>query len=144
VAASCLGFPGEPSPAGHSRSLTELPRPGAGLLLAKSPDGLSRALAWVNVAEVPALPVVATGSLQQHWGLRGGHHIHCPALRKGESHPRWMFILSGPFWRFLRDFPPPAGDTLRCPACLTPSLSAQAGSHKAALVLLGVREKETC
>lgn len=53
-------------------------------------------------------------------GTDGDHHIHSPALRKGESHPtRQMFIPPIPLWRFLRDFPAPTGDKLRCLACLT-------------------------
>lgn len=77
-------------------------------------------------------------------GDQRGHYIHCPTLKKGVSYPKWIFIPSSPVWKFLPDFPVPTEYRIWCLACLTPSPSAQVCSHKAELVLLGVREEETC
>lgn len=77
-------------------------------------------------------------------GDQKGHHIHYPTLKKGASYPKWIFLPSSPLWKFLMDFPVPTEYKIWRLACLTPSPSAQVGSCKAALVLLGVREEETC
>lgn len=70
-------------------------------------------------------------------GDQRGHPVHCPTLKKGENYPKWIFFPSSPIWKFLMDFPVLTEYKIWCLACLTPSPSAQAGSHKAVLVLLG-------